>query len=175
MSRDPGRSVNERLRGRLPREILGSEPTAEVLDELEQALQHAAAEFTSNREGILPADAWVLANSGKAVLVDVRTAEERKFVGHVPGSAHVAWMLGTAMVRNPRFLREMEATVSKDSLVLLLCRSGKRSAAAVESARAAGFTHAYNVIGGFEGDLDEFQQRGRRNGWRHFGLPWVQD
>src|SRR5258708_30676391 len=29
--------------------------------------------------------------AGQAVLVDVRTAEERKFVGQVPGTLHVPW------------------------------------------------------------------------------------
>jgi hypothetical protein len=30
-------------------------------------------------------------STGQAVLVDVRTNEERKFVGYVPESVHVAW------------------------------------------------------------------------------------
>ena len=30
--------------------------------------------------------AWELFRNGEALLVDVRTVEERKFVGHVPGS-----------------------------------------------------------------------------------------
>lgn len=42
-----------------------------------------------------PALAWALVSSGQALLVDVRTAEERKFVGHVPGSIHVPWATGT--------------------------------------------------------------------------------
>ncbi|MCP6565274.1 rhodanese-like domain-containing protein, partial [Klebsiella pneumoniae] len=47
--------------------------------------------------GITPDQAWALVSAGDAVLVDVRTAEERKFVGHVPGSVHVAWATGTSM------------------------------------------------------------------------------
>jgi rhodanese-related sulfurtransferase len=105
----------------------------------------------------------------------VRSGEERKFVGHVPGSVHVAWMTGTALTRNPRFVRELEAKVKKDEVVLLLCRSGKRSAAAAEAAAKAGFLHVFNVLEGFEGDLDENLQRGRYNGWRHHALPWEQD
>lgn len=165
----------DRFRPRLAREPQRQEISPEVMHALSLALERAAQQFAAARLSVLPEDAWSLFNGGQAVLVDIRTAEERKFVGHVPGSAHVAWMLGSAMVRNPRFLRELEATVSKDSLVLLLCRSGKRSAAAVESARSAGFQHAYNILTGFEGDLDEAQRRGLRNGWRHAGLPWVQD
>jgi rhodanese-related sulfurtransferase len=38
----------------------------------------------------------------------------------------------------------------------------------------AGFTRAYNVAGGFEGDLDEERHRGQRNGWKALGLPWRQ-
>ena len=52
-------------------------------------------------------DSWdALEQDPEAVLVDVRTAEERKFVGHVPGSLHVAWASGTSLNRNPRFVKE---------------------------------------------------------------------
>lgn len=125
--------------------------------------------------GLHPQDAWALVQAGEAVLVDVRSAEERKFVGHVPGSVHVAWATGTALTRNPRFARELEAKVKKDEVVLLLCRSGKRSALAAEAASKAGFTHVFNVLEGFEGELDAQQQRGHADGWRHHDLPWVQD
>jgi rhodanese-related sulfurtransferase len=109
------------------------------------------------------------------VLVDVRTAEERKFVGHVPQSVHVAWACGTSLTRNPRFVRELEVKVGKDRLILLLCRSGKRSAQAAEAAAKAGFTRVFNVLEGFEGELDEHEQRGKTDGWRWHDLPWVQD
>jgi rhodanese-related sulfurtransferase len=125
--------------------------------------------------GVTPEEAWALFSNGGAVLVDVRTAEERKFVGHVPDSLHVAWMTGTAMLRNPRFARELESKVAKDKVVLLLCRSGKRSAAAAEVATKAGFTQVFNVLEGFEGDIDVHGQRGHSNGWRLHNLPWVQD
>jgi rhodanese-related sulfurtransferase len=125
--------------------------------------------------GVAPAEAWALAQAGIAVLVDVRTAEERKFVGHVPGSAHVAWATGTALTRNPRFARELEVKVRKDQVALLLCRSGKRSALAAEVAAKAGFTQVFNVLEGFEGEIDEAQHRGAADGWRFRGLPWLQD
>jgi len=72
-------------------------------------------------------------------------------------------------------LRDLESKLSKDAVILLLCRSGKRSAAAAEAATAAGFKNVFNVREGFEGDLDENQQRGASGGWRQRGLPWVQD
>jgi len=126
--------------------------------------------------GVLPALAWQLFSSGQALLVDVRTAEERKFVGHVPDSLHVAWATGTALTRNPRFVRELESKAGgKDAVILLLCRSGKRSALAAEAAAKAGFTAVFNVLEGFEGEIDARQQRGKADGWRFHGLPWVQD
>jgi len=142
---------------------------------LAAARAHAVAEQLPYA-GKLPAiEAWSLVEGGHATLVDVRTAEEVKFVGRVPGALHLPWMTGTAMVRNPRFVRELEAKVGKDKPVLLLCRSGKRSADAAVAAHKAGFTNIFNVQEGFEGDLDAAGQRGHHNGWRHSGLPWIQD
>lgn len=128
-----------------------------------------------NGGSVAPAEAWQLVRSGAVVLVDVRTAEERKFVGHVPDSLHVPWATGTALTRNPRFARELEAKVGLHRPTLLLCRSAKRSALAVDVALKAGFTQIAYVQEGFEGDLDEHGQRGHANGWRHHGLPWLQD
>lgn len=123
---------------------------------------------------ISPRQAWELFNAGRALLVDVRSLEERTFVGHVPGSLHVPWATGTSLTRNPRFVRELEAKTGKDAVVLLLCRSGNRSALAAEAATKAGLAHVYNVQEGFEGDLDEQQRRGGLGGWRFHGLPWSQ-
>ena len=38
----------------------------------------------------------------------------------------------------------------------------------------AGFTQVYNVLHGFEGELNEHHQRNSMTGWRHDGLPWEQ-
>ena len=142
---------------------------------LAQARAAAQAGGLAYAGGVPPQQAWALVQSGAAVLVDVRSGEERKFVGHVPGSLHVAWATGTSLTRNPRFVRELEAKVRKDEPVLLLCRSGKRSALAAEAAAKAGFTSVFNVLEGFEGELDAAGQRGHADGWRFHGLPWVQD
>lgn len=142
---------------------------------LQRARATAADEQLEYAGGVSPVEAWSLVQAGTAVLVDVRTAEERKFVGHVPEALHVAWATGTALTRNPRFVRELEAKAEKDQIILLLCRSGKRSAAAAQAAAKAGFGNAFNVLEGFEGEIDTQKQRGRTNGWRLHGLPWVQD
>lgn len=142
---------------------------------LDYARAQAAAAGLPYSGSVSPRDAWELFQSGEAVLVDVRSAEERKFVGHVPDSLHVAWATGLSLTRNPRFARELEQKAGKQAVILLLCRSGKRSAAAAEVAAKAGFQQVFNILEGFEGDLDPEQQRGAFNGWRFAGLPWVQD
>lgn len=142
---------------------------------LQQAREQALAAGLPYAGGVTPVEAWELVHAGDVVLIDVRSGEERKFVGHVPGSVHVAWATGTSLTRNPRFVRELEAKVRKDQPVLLLCRSGKRSALAAEAAAKAGFAYAFNVLEGFEGELDAVQHRGTADGWRFRGLPWVQD
>nr|WP_315192309.1 rhodanese-like domain-containing protein [uncultured Albidiferax sp.] len=153
--------------------------TAELISlppELESARAVALSTNLPYAGGVSPAVAWRLFEAGAAQLVDVRTAEERKFVGHVPGSAHVAWATGTSLTRNPRFARELEAKVGgKEAVVLLLCRSGKRSALAAEAAAKAGLTRVFNVLEGFEGEIDGQQHRGGDDGWRFHNLPWVQD
>lgn len=143
--------------------------------ELELARKQAQADHLPYAGRVTPQVAWELFSQGHVQLVDVRTAEERKFVGHVPGSQHVPWATGTALTRNPRFARELEAKVPKGATVLLLCRSGKRSALAAEVAAKAGFTNAFNILEGFEGEIDAQQHRGVFGGWRFRGLPWVQD
>ena len=71
----------------------------------------------------------------------------------------------------------MKAFVPTDTL-LLMCRSGGRSALAVNGLAKAGFTHAYNVTDGFEGDKvddPESAYHGKRmkNGWKNSGSPWT--
>jgi rhodanese-related sulfurtransferase len=124
---------------------------------------------------VTPAEAVELIVAGVARLIDVRTPEERKFVGYVPGSIAVPWATGTAFTRNPRFIRELEGKARKDDILLFLCRSGSRSILAAEAATRAQFLHAYNVVEGFEGALDPERRRGTNDGWRFRGLPWIQD
>lgn len=154
--------------------------TAEGLTAILTAILTAAIE-RSTREGlpyagsVTPEEAWALASAGAASIVDVRTAEEYKYVGHVPGAQLVQWQTGPALARNPRFAKELAAKAGKEEVILLLCRSGKRSAAAAEAAARAGFTQVFNIREGFEGEISADGQRGTRGGWRHRGLPWIQD
>ncbi len=141
---------------------------------LETARNTARAAGLPYAGSVSPTQAWALVSNKEAVLVDVRSNEERVFVGQVPDSLHVAWATGTSLTRNPRFTRELEAKVGKDAVVLLLCRSGNRSSLAAEAATKAGFANVFNVLEGFEGELDDKQQRGHSGGWRAYALPWTQ-
>jgi rhodanese-related sulfurtransferase len=134
------------------------------------------ADVAPRRAGDLPpTQAWSLLQSGQAVLVDVRTAEELALVGRVPGAVHVPWAHGVDMIPNTRFLDELRAAVPPGRPLLFLCRSGKRSERAADAAARAGHAQAFNVIEGFDGEIDAAGRRGRVDGWRFHGLPWEQD
>ena len=130
-----------------------------------------------------PAEAWALLEKDpKARLVDVRTTAEWNYVG-VPDLSAVGretvlveWQTFPTMRVNPAFVTEAEqaAAAAKDAPVMFLCRSGVRSRAAAIAMTAAGYSRAYNIAGGFEGDPDGERHRGTKNGWKASGLPWKQ-
>ncbi|MBK6614451.1 MAG: MBL fold metallo-hydrolase [Ottowia sp.] len=122
---------------------------------------------------ISPRTAHDWMQAGQAVLVDVRTDAEREWVGFVPGAETAAWKQWPGMALNPGFDAAVQTAARDGRPLMMLCRSGVRSIAAARRATALGLA-AYNVLGGFEGDPDEQAQRGRKNGWRHAGLPWRQ-
>ena len=142
---------------------------------LAAATARAARENLPYAGTVPPHDAWVLAAAGAAILIDVRTTEEYKYVGHVPGTPLVQWQFGPALTKNPRFARELAGKAGKNEVILLICRSGKRSAAAAEAATRAGFSRVFNVLEGFEGEITADGQRGATGGWRYHRLPWIQD
>lgn len=108
-----------------------------------------------------------------AALVDVRTVPELLYVGRPPEAAHVEWQVFPDMTINERFCEQLAEEIAPGSAVLFLCRSGVRSHHAATAAAAAGWK-AFNVLEGFEGDLDGEGRRGNMNGWRFHGLPWTQ-
>jgi rhodanese-related sulfurtransferase len=132
------------------------------------------------------ADAWnVLKSNLKAQLVDVRTVAEWNFVG-LPDLAAlgrrvhcVEWQAFPTMAPNPDFVAETSSALAQagadmEAPVLFLCRSGARSRAAAMAMARAGFRKAFNIAGGFEGDLDAERHRGNEKGWKAEGLPWKQ-
>jgi len=137
--------------------------------------------------GDLPVqEAWSLLQSDpKAQLVDVRTAAEWSFVGlpdlsGIGRKVHmVEWQTYPSMAVNPDFASVAADALAKtgagkDTPVLFLCRSGARSRSAAVALTRAGFTRAFNVAGGFEGDVGPDGHRGHINGWKAANLPWRQ-
>lgn len=133
---------------------------------------------------ITPEQAWkLLSDNPDAVLVDVRTDAEWRFVG-VPDLSSLGrevvfleWNSSNGQ-RNQNFLTELKERIPPaagegERPLVFLCRSGNRSIGAAELATEAGLTPAYNVLDGFEGHLDSDGHRGG-TGWRAIGLPWKQ-
>jgi rhodanese-related sulfurtransferase len=139
-----------------------------------RASERAAAMRLPYAGALTPHEAWQLQADGAATLVDVRTFAEWEFVGRVPDSMLIEWRRLGEQKPNAAFLQQLRGHVAPGEAVLFLCRSGVRSHHAAETAARAGFERAYNVLEGFEGDLDEDRHRGTTGGWRSHGLPWIQ-
>jgi len=125
-------------------------------------------------------DAWDRLQAG-ARLVDVRTMAEWNFVGlpdlsSLRRRAHcVEWQSFPSGAQNPGFVAEAsQALDDPGAQVMVICRSGARSRAAAIALTQAGFTRAFNIAGGFEGDADQEGHRGNINGWKASDLPWRQ-
>ena len=144
----------------------------------------ASTSSPSNYAGDLSAaEAWALLKSEpKAQLIDVRTSAEWNFVGlpdlsGLERRTHlVEWQTYPSMAANGAFVAETARAVgeTRDIPLLFICRSGARSRSAAVAMTAAGYSRAYNVAGGFEGDLDGDSHRGNQTGWKATGLPWKQ-
>lgn len=84
----------------------------------------------------------------KTVVIDVRTPSEYA-QGHVDGALNI----DHSEIGN----RIGEAKVAKDDTIILYCRSGRRSAAALDTLQKMGFTQVQNY-----GSLDEARQKLQR-------------
>lgn len=139
-----------------------------------------------------PKDALARMNgpeAAKTLFIDVRTPQEAMFVGMASVvDANIPYMVmpelpewdakknAYKLLPNSGFLPAVMAKLDakglgKNDTVILMCRSGDRSATAANLLAKAGFTQVYSVLEGFEGDLSK---EGRRavNGWKNDGLPW---
>ncbi|MGB2923146.1 MAG: rhodanese-like domain-containing protein, partial [Mycobacterium sp.] len=112
--------------------------------------------------------------------VDCRTEAEWRFVGVADLSSlnrdvvYVEWNR-TDGTHNDGFVDDLlgAGVTPGERPVVFLCRSGNRSIPAAEAATEAGIAPSYNMLDGFEGNLDEHKHRGA-TGWRALGLPWRQ-
>ena len=121
-------------------------------------------------------------------ILDVRTPEEYIFVGHAPMAVNIPAFVQSydwdenrhhySMMPNPDFLGQVQATFSLDDTILVMCRSGGRSAASVNQLAAAGFVSVYNITDGVEGDVvaepgNLYAGKRMKNGWKNSGVPWT--
>lgn len=115
--------------------------------------------------------AWK-ANPDKVKMIDVRTPEEFRAVG-LPEMA-----VKVPLSQPQPFVAAVRKVAGPEEPLLVICRSGNRSAAAVNMLAKAGYRNAYTVVDGFEGDRNSDRSSsdyGRRtvNGWKNAELPWV--
>jgi len=121
-------------------------------------------------------------------IIDVRTPEEYLFVGHPT----MAWKIPVAiqsyewdsegkeypMKPLPDFVARVSSVAKPDDTIFVMCRSGGRSATAVNMLARAGFRNVWNITDGMEGDVVDDPSSaflGQRviNGWKNAGLPWT--
>ncbi len=136
-------------------------------------LYDASIAFSGQPVALVVAETFEAARYA-ARLLDVRTQVEWSFVGRIEGALELEFMHYPGMTPNPNFVDSLKGVVTPDDLLLFLCRTGGRSNAAATAATSAGYGKCYNILEGFEGDLNADGQRNKVNGWRAAGLPWKQ-
>lgn len=135
-------------------------------------------------------EAYDVAQKEKVLFLDVRTRGEVAFLGTASTvDANIPYMDMNELSGwdekkqtiqldvNSGFMTEFERRLAEKGLsgknvkVIVMCRSGDRSAATVNFLAKAGYTNIWSVVDGYEGDLSK---DGRRsvNGWKNSGLPW---
>ena len=125
-------------------------------------------------------------------LVDVRTQGEIEFLGMADiADVNIPYMFNDLSewdTKKYRYLKQPnsnfsvtlrekleEAGLDKNNTILLMCRSGTRSSKAANLLHQLGYTKAYTVVDGFEGDkVKAGPHKGQRlvNGWKNANLPW---
>jgi len=156
----------------------------QVKNELPERKQTTLGLYVTAKEAY---DMWK-ANPDKVTLLDIRTVVEYIWVGHPEMSLTIPAFNQTsrwddqlkyfALEPDAAFLQQVEKRFAKDAILLLFCRSGDRSARAVDMLAKAGYTKAYTITDGFEGDMvtdpeNVFVGKRMKNGWKNAGLPWT--
>jgi rhodanese-related sulfurtransferase len=127
------------------------------------------------------------ADPGNVKVLDVRTFEEYVLIGHAEMAANIPlafpsykWDAGKgnySVVPNADFIAHVSKRYKPDDTILVMCRSGGRSAMAINALAKAGFSKLHNIIDGFEGDKVEdpesvYHGQRVRNGWKN-SAPWT--
>jgi rhodanese-related sulfurtransferase len=133
---------------------------------------------------------WLQQEAAATLFLDIRTLDERSFTGSPAGvDAHVPYMVVAQPPRwdakNNRYFQELNANfvqavdaqirakhLGKVSPIVLICRSGDRSAKAADLLALAGYDNVHSVVDGYDGDVSADGER-NINGWRVAKLPWT--
>jgi len=139
------------------------------------------------------ANELVTKNTKDTLFLDIRTRAEINFLGmpsnadaNIPYFTPDAWETFDSkkkvykLAPNSNFLTAVEERLqakglSKDSTIVLMCRSGSRSAKAANLMKKAGYNKVYTIVDGYEGDKSKAAKtKGQRvvNGWKNSDLPW---
>ena len=121
-------------------------------------------------------------------ILDVRTPEEYLFVGHPT----MAWKIPVAvqayewdaekkqypMKPLMDFISRVQTVAKPDDTLMVMCRSGGRSAIAANFLAKAGFKNVHNIVDGMEGDANGdsasvAQGQQLKDGWKNSGCPWT--
>lgn len=153
-------------------------------NELPKEKQTSLKLYVTAREAY---DMWK-ASQERVKILDVRTNEEYLFIGH----AEMAWNVPALlqiyqydqekkilpMKVNPEFMERVRGLFKPNDTILVTCRSGGRSAMAVNFLAKEGFRNVFNIIDGMEGDVVDdsssiFLGQRLKNGWKNSGCPWT--
>lgn len=127
-----------------------------------------------------PKDCYdVLCQNSGALLIDCRTKQEWDLTGVADLSAcqkkplFVEWT-DAQNQSNQAFLAQVQSYASPETMIIVMCRIGGRSADACQFLAEHGYENLINMTEGFEGRADENGHRNSYEGWRAHGLPWIQ-
>ena len=141
---------------------------------LEAAKQRAASKNLPYAGELSPQEAFaLLQQDSNAILIDVRSQAELDLVGRVPNAAHIEWAFYPGMIANADFAAQLQSQINPNQTVIFMCRTGGRSHNAALVAQQLGYSQAYNMSEGFEGEANTAKQRTLINGWKHANLPWT--
>ncbi len=119
-------------------------------------VKELVAEAKARITTLSPEEAKAQADSGDALLVDIRDVRELKREGRVPGAFHAPrgmlefWIDPTSPYHKPE--------LAGDRTLILFCASAWRSALSADALQNFGMTNVAEIGGGF-------------SAWRDAGLP----
>ena len=155
------------------------------------------AKRTQDQHYLLPQEVYDFKTqeANQTLLVDIRTPSELQFVGYTPlidgNVPYITYDYSDWDAKNKEYKRDFNSgftmqiesllkksgvTGGKQARIILMCRSGDRSAKAADLLAKSGYTNVWSAIEGFEGDKAmDGPNKGKRtvNGWKNANLPWT--